>query len=457
MVSVIIVTIITVFINLFVFMIWLVLQANSQHNENTPETFTRSFEQYISFSDQGMTVNKEGQKALKQQNAWIQILDENGHNVYHAQAPKGLKNKYTPIDIVNLHKYKDKQLLSTIYAGGKKVKSKEYSYFIGFKDPSIGKYLFSFDTKDLVTRFNIGTMILLSIDAIIALLIGYLFSRQLTKPLGRAIHSIQRLANGDYTTNLPAKGIYKDVFYNVNHLSEQLASSKKEKDKLEQMREEWISHISHDIKTPLSSIQGYAEIMKDRNYPLSDQEMMHYASIIENKSLYIKDVMEDLNLTTRLKNNDVMLHKELVNIVPLLRKTLIDILNDSRYADQSIDLQTNVDKLMLNIDTVLIRRAVTNLILNALVHNDADVKIIVQLEQKEHTHITIKDNGKGIEEAELEKVFDRYYRGTNTAGTHAGSGLGMAIAKDIIQKHGGDITIQSIIGEGTTIDIQLPT
>lgn len=121
MVSVIIVTIITVFINLFVFMIWLVLQANSQHNEeNTPETFTRSFEQYISFSDQRMTVNKEGQKALKQQNAWIQILDENGQNVYHAQAPKGLKNKYTPIEIVNLHKYKDKQLLSTIYAGGKK-------------------------------------------------------------------------------------------------------------------------------------------------------------------------------------------------------------------------------------------------------------------------------------------------------------------------------------------------
>ncbi|MCP3429984.1 hypothetical protein, partial [Opacimonas viscosa] len=80
----------------------------------------------------------------------------------------------------------------------------------------------------------------------------------------------------------------------------------------------------------------------------------HYADIIENKSLYIKDVMEDLNLTTRLKNNDVMLHKELVNIVPLLRETLIDILNDSRYADQTIELQTNVDKLMLNIDTILI-------------------------------------------------------------------------------------------------------
>ncbi|MGY8610664.1 ATP-binding protein [Bacillus altitudinis] len=457
MVSVIIVTIITVFINLFGFMIWLVLQASSQQNEeNTPETFTRTFEQYITLSDQNITVSKEGQQALKQQNAWIQILDENGQDVYHALAPKGIKSKYTPIEIVNLHKYKDKQLMSTIYAGGKNGKGKEYSYFIGFKDPSIGKYLFSFDTKELISQFNIGTMILLSIDAIIALFIGYLFSRQLIKPLGRAIYGIQRLANGDYTTNLPTKGIYKDVFYNVNHLSEKLASSQKEKDKLEQMREEWISHISHDIKTPLSSIQGYAEIMKDPNYPLSEQDIRHYADIIENKSLYIKDVMEDLNLTTRLKNNDVMLHKELVNIVPLLRETLIDILNDSRYADQTIELQTNVDKLMLNIDTILIRRAVTNLILNALVHNDADVKIIVQLEQKEHTHITIQDNGKGIEEAELEKVFDRYYRGTNTGGTHAGSGLGMAIAKDIIQKHGGDITIQSMIGEGTTIDIQLP-
>lgn len=163
-------------------------QAYQQNEENTPETFTRTFEQYITLSDQDITVSKEGQQALKQQNAWIQILDENGQDVYHAQAPKGIKSKYTPIEIVNLHKYKDKQLLSTIYAGGKKGKGKEYSYFIGFKDPSIGKYLFSFDTKDLISRFNIGTMILLSIDAIIALLIGYLFS-QLTHKTARPCYS----------------------------------------------------------------------------------------------------------------------------------------------------------------------------------------------------------------------------------------------------------------------------
>lgn len=121
MVSVIIVTIITVFINLFIFMFWLVFQANTQHDEeSTPETFTRSFRQYVTLSNNGITVNKEAKKALKEQNAWIQILDENGQDVYHDREPKGLKKKYTPIEIVNLHKYKDEQLLSTIYAGGKK-------------------------------------------------------------------------------------------------------------------------------------------------------------------------------------------------------------------------------------------------------------------------------------------------------------------------------------------------
>lgn len=76
------------------------------------------------------------------------------------------------------------------------------------------------------------------------------------------------------------------------------------------MREEWISNISHDIKTPLASIQGYAELIKDKDYDLSLDVIRDYAQIIESKSLYIKEVMEDLNLTTRLKNNDLTLNRK---------------------------------------------------------------------------------------------------------------------------------------------------
>jgi light-regulated signal transduction histidine kinase (bacteriophytochrome) len=89
-----------------------------------------------------------------------------------------------------------------------------------------------------------------------------------------------------------------------------------------------------------------------------------------------------------------------------------------------------------------------------IVHNDENVLIDVIVEKKERTHLTIKDNGKGIEIKELDKIFDRYYRGTNTGDAHKGSGLGMAIAKDIIQEHNGELTITSEIGHGTTIVIK---
>ncbi|MGY3839550.1 sensor histidine kinase, partial [Bacillus atrophaeus] len=217
----------------------------------------------------------------------------------------------------------------------------------------------------------------------------------------------------------------------------------------------WISNISHDIKTPLASIQGYAEIIKDKDYDLSLDVIRDYAQIIESKSLYIKEVMEDLNLTTRLKNNDLTLNKKNINLVSLIRDTLIDILNDSRYADKTIEFNASQENILINLDIILMRRAISNLILNALVHNDSNVKIVVHLEKKERTHITIKDNGKGIEKKEVDKIFDRYFRGTNTGTLHKGSGLGMAIAKDIIQKHDGEIVINSTVGKGTSINIKL--
>ncbi|MCY8921207.1 sensor histidine kinase [Bacillus atrophaeus] len=460
MISVIVVAILIVIINLSALLVWLFAQANfntsiGHDNENSAETFTRSFQKYLTVTNGEVTISREGKQALKDRNAWVQILDEKGEELYSYRQPQGLKKEYTPIEIVDMHKYMDKKLLSTIFAGGKKISEQEYSYFIGFKDRSIRKVIISYETKQVIQNIKTKTVTILLIDGAIALIIGYLFSRQLTRPLNTIIDGIQRLANKDYNINYEPKGLYKDVFYNVNHLSHQLTINKREKNKLDQMREEWISNISHDIKTPLASIQGYAEIIKDKDYDLSLDVIRDYAQIIESKSLYIKEVMEDLNLTTRLKNNDLTLNRKNINLVSLIRDTLIDILNDSRFADKTIEFNASQENILINLDIILMRRAISNLILNALVHNDSNVKIVVHLEKKERTHITIKDNGKGIEKKEVDKIFDRYFRGTNTGTLHKGSGLGMAIAKDIIQKHDGEIVINSTVGKGTSIHIKL--
>ncbi|KMY49703.1 sensor histidine kinase [Peribacillus loiseleuriae] len=456
--SIVLVVILVVFINIFIMFALLIAQSIFnmqifQGNKTSPEHFARQFQDNINITSNYVTITESGKKALIKKNAWIQILDENGMVVYSFRAPVGIKEKYTPSEIVQTYKYKEINADTTVFVGEKKERANNYSYFIGIENPNLNRYFISYNNRDIYQVIKVVGIVFI-IDIFIALLIGYFFSKRLTQPLQILINGIKRLANKDYTVNYESKGVYKDVFNNVNFLSNQLTANEKERKKLEMMREDWIGNISHDIKTPLASIQGYAELIKDPDYHFSLEEIREYAEIIEQKSLYIKEVMEDLNLTTRLKNKALSLNKKTVNIVALLRNIVIDILNDPKYSNRNIVFHVNQEKIPVAIDEILFRRAINNLIYNAIVHNDENVKINVRIEKNKRTHITIKDDGKGIKKEELDRIFDRYYRGTNTGDAHRGSGLGMAIAKDIIQEHNGELTINSEIGHGTTIDIK---
>lgn len=176
--------------------------------------------------------------------------------------------------------------------------------------------------------------------------------------------------------------MYNDLYYSLNNLSDRLQENKRNRKKLDNMREEWISNISHDIKTPLASIQGYAEIIKDEDYDFTKEEIGEYAEIIENKSKYIKELVEDLNLSTRLKNNTLTLNKEKINLVNLIKDIIIDILNDTRYENREIDFHCENDNIEINGDRILIRRAIINILFNAIVHNSEDVKINVTLKNR---------------------------------------------------------------------------
>ncbi len=459
MLSIVLVVTFVIFINLFIMVGLLIAQSAFdapifQKNETSPEQFTRQFHHHVSIMRDDVSITEQGKEELLERQAWIQILNENGQEVYRFRAPAEVQEKYIPSELIQMYKYKEINALTTIFVGEKKGTESTYSYLIGIEDPNINRYFITFDYRSFDSWLKIGVLIFLT-DIFIALLIGYFFSKRLTQPLHSLINGIKKLANKDYNINYEPKGLYKDVFYNVNYLSNQLIAYEKERKKLNQMREEWIGNISHDIKTPLASIQGYAEMIRDPDYDFSLTEVREYAEIIEKKSVYIKEVIEDLNLTTRLKNKEFVLNKKTVNIVSLLRSMTIDILNDPKYAKQNIEFQVSQENIPIEVDAVLIRRALTNLIYNAMIHNAPHVKIVVGIEKKERTLITIKDNGRGIKKEELDKIFERYYRGTNTGDAHKGSGLGMAIAKEIIQEHHGEITIYSEVGQGTTIEVQL--
>ncbi|MFJ8461589.1 sensor histidine kinase [Lysinibacillus xylanilyticus] len=459
LVSVVTIVILVVVINIILFIGVYILQGTSKgpifRNQDSPESITRHFHEQINISDNQVTLTDQGKEDLVNLQAWIQVLDENGKQIFSYLTPEEVKDKYTPLDIINFYKYREFDGETTIYIGEKVIGDRTFSYFMGFKSPYYKRIILSYDSRGIFWFLQIGIVLILILDSLIALIIGYLFSKKLTKPVYSIIEGIQKLANHDYKIHLEPKGIYKGVLANVNNLSFVLEKSENERKKLERMKEEWIANISHDMKTPLASIQGYAELVKNADYQFSMEEMQEYAGIIERKSIYLKEVIDDLNLSTRLKNKELTLNNKRENLVTLLRDIVIEILNDTRYADRNIEFHCSDEVIHLEVDALLFRRAISNLIYNAIVHNSRDVCIQVSVEKDPYVRIRIEDTGKGIAKEELERIFDRYYRGTNTGELHKGSGLGMAIARDVVIAHGGKIRLQSQLGQGTQIEIQL--
>ncbi|WFD10235.1 sensor histidine kinase [Tepidibacter hydrothermalis] len=438
----------------------------SGHNKNNKdkdfltelriEDFVRSFKNNILVTEENIYLSDEGKKQLDNNQTWIQILDENGKEIYSYKRPQGNPIKYTPFQLVHGYKYRGGiGSASTVFIGEKTIEGKQYSYIIGFPMRKVEKHILIYNTDEMGAFMKNAVVTVLFIDSIIALFFGYLFSRRLTKPLGNIITGVERLGDGDYDIYYKPKGIYNNIYHNLNNLSDTLKRNEIERKKLDKMREDWIANISHDIKTPLASIKGYAEILSDDEYEFSKEEILSYADVIHKKSNYINELVNDLNLTTKLKNENSIINKKEINLVKLVRESVIDILNDPKYSDSDIDFICGENIILKDIDNILIKRVINNLLYNCLIHNDAKVSIEVKIIKDEKVHIFVKDNGKGIGPEDIKYIFDRYYRGTNTGERHKGSGLGMAIAKEIVKAHGGDIKINSKLGQGTQIEVIL--
>lgn len=424
------------------------------------DTFTRDFSKFIYEDNNKILVDKEGKNILDKKHIWIQILDENSNEVYRYNAPEKLSKKHTPAELINGYKYSGgfKGIgTDNILVSSKFIDNKEYTYIIGFENSQIQKYILTFRPVDFANTTIKIIWIILFIDLIIALIFGYLFSKRLTKPMKSIIEGVENLEEGKYDVYYKEKGLYQSVYNKLNKLADTLKSNELERNKLDKLKQEWIANISHDIKTPLSSIKGYAELLSDSDYEIDSEEAKEYGIIINQKSEYIKELVDDLNLTMKLKNSNRVLNKSEENIVRIVKDSIIQILNDPKYSNRDIEFTTNKEVIKKQVDVNLFKRVINNLVYNALIHNNEEVSITVSIDYKSDNEIiiSVKDNGKGISKDDLERIFDRYYRGTNTGETHKGSGLGMAIAKEIIVAHGFDIGITSELGVGTTVFINI--
>ncbi|WP_297635955.1 HAMP domain-containing sensor histidine kinase [uncultured Clostridium sp.] len=393
-------------------------------------------------------IDGEGIKLLNESEAGLQILNGENREVFNYNMPKEAPFKYSNKDIIDMYKKND----NTLFLGEKELNGEEYSYLLFLKSGRIKRISLSYDSREITKIHRFPLLIVMNI--LVVLIISFLYTLKLTKPINNIIEKIFDLSKGVYINKKISTGIYFKVEKGLNELGERLDDNEKERAKLDEMREEWISNISHDIKTPLTSIIGNAEIIGDIEYELRDEGRVKSSNTIINKSHYIKNLVEELNLSARLKSNSLNLNKKKVNIVSLVRHVVIDIINDENI---NIEFNYSEKEIFLDIDENLINRVFINILMNSIIHNDKNVNINVNIFTDNSTNnrvnIFICDNGKGMNREEVNHIFERYYRGTNTKNKIEGSGLGMAIAHDIIKAHNGEIKVISELDKGMKVEV----
>ncbi|QTD40564.1 sensor histidine kinase KdpD [Sporosarcina sp. Te-1] len=446
--SVLSIVFIVIFVNLFV-LIGVLYYQHANGNENfsaeSGESYARQFSRYLLIENGQPVVSDEGMKSLQSFGGWLQVLDRNGNVMANALAPDEAPMHYSPVELVHIYKYMDDQF-TTYYIG----QFGDYSYLIGVKNSEEQRIVFMFNPSSFLAYALKAFFAMTIADLIIAALVGLLFSIIITRPVSYMIDRISQLKERNFSIQkMKRQGIFKPVFSNLNDVSETLMAHEEERTKLEKMREEWISNVSHDLKTPLASIQGFAELL--REHSTTESEQLDYAEIIERKSVYMKELLDDFNLTMRLRNQEMPLHREETRIENFIREIVIDVLNDPKYSDYAISFESSASEAIWYIDRHLMKRAILNFINNAIIHNNSHIGVIVSVMAN---GIIIEDNGKGIALQDMDQIFDRYYRGANTENIY-GTGLGMAISRDIVEAHGGKITLTSEEGHGTKVEIQL--
>ncbi|MFD2671090.1 sensor histidine kinase [Marinicrinis sediminis] len=415
--------------------------------------YTLEFGQHIHWKDNEVVISPANLSELKRYGSWIQVLDKHGYEIYSRYKPVQAPRHYSAAQMIYYHAYSGALANYTLFAGQVKHETETFSYVLGFPMETVSKASFHFKPDSLIKDTGVFLFGSLFVLLTITCLIGYVFSTGLLRPIIQLLGGIQSLSKGIYPSPFPEKGLFRDVHTHLNQLSKSLQQAEKERFATDKMREEWISNISHDIKTPLSSIRGYSELLQDTDDWITPEQRAEYAGIMLDKSQYIESLIEDLKLIYQLKQMDFQERFVDEDLVELARQTVIDLLNHSTHEGYNISFSSETPSMMRSCHRLLLQRAISNLLYNAIIHNPAGTEVKVHITR--NGTMLISDNGKGIPSEDMDKLFQRYYRGTNTSSLHKGSGLGMAIAKQIVDLHDGELDVQSEINKGTRICITL--
>ena len=312
----------------------------------------------------------------------------------------------------------------------------------------------------VVTKYviSIGGKLILTC-LFVSLLMGLLYIWYLTKNLNPIMSTMEEFREGNYSARISEDtNDFNDLARTYNKMAHEIESNITKIKSIDNFRKELIANISHDLKTPISIIRGYAEMLTLKKDELTEEEKLKYLNNINESTKRVTGLMHQLLELSKLENNQIELKEEPFSLPELASDLMsrFELLLKEKNIKFGFDIEENLP--LAYGDIALVERVIQNLVDNAIKYSPMDSEIKIGLNKKQGgIEFVITDEGKGIDQKNINKIFNRYTTSNEVNKLDKSFGLGLAISKKILELHNSTIAVSSKLNIGTTFSFQLPT
>ncbi|WP_068620526.1 HAMP domain-containing sensor histidine kinase [Paenibacillus tuaregi] len=400
-------------------------------------------------------------EAIESLEGWVEILDDKLNVVYTHGAKRDGTFRYTDKDIYGMFYDHGEREYSVSLAPFKTREGRTYHCLVKIPKKHVESSLTITDqAKDQTAAFwrllLEAALLFVFLFAIIVYIYSRWTARSITNPLRYIAEGIWSVARGKYgkRLNFEANLELIQIQERFNAMADKLERTEREKKQLEMSKQRMLVDISHDLKTPITMIRGYAQAMQ---LGLIEEERKERTiRLIHDKSQLVAELIDDVFELSKLESPDYPVEMANADLAEFVRKLAVDYYDAFIDKDFVVEIDIPSAPVAAEFNARLLYRAVSNLFENAVKYNPPGTKVVLVLKEEPDTvQIEVSDNGTGIPSSQREHVFEAFVRGDPSRKSDGGTGLGLTIARQIIQKHGGTITLEPVKG-WTMFRIVLP-
>lgn len=311
------------------------------------------------------------------------------------------------------------------------------------------RYVVSLEEVDkLIFKMAFVCLFISAIILILVFISGSFFLNSIVRPIGEISLAVSQMASGDLSVRIKrfTNDELGELCEKINYMADELSAS-------EQLKNEFISSVSHELRTPLTAIQGWSETILSVGADDSNT-VKKGMRVITNETERLANMVEELLDFSRIQSGRFKLVKDRMDVLAELEEAVLIYTERARQDGKELSYQDLGLFPIVFGDKNRIRQVFINIIDNALKYTDPGDRVAVSSAVTENdVEITVEDTGCGISEKDLQHITDKFFKANNT---RRGSGIGLAVAKEIIEMHDGKLAIESTEGEGTTVKITLP-